>query len=727
MEGQSILSDKLSFIENRTKFKAGNNVGSGKLITAANQHGLFYIGFEDKTIKAVKIEDIVEPNNSSSQVINIDRYTFSANLSFKPYLLSVARHGYSSILLVAGKNDQLNCPSIEFFDLDSQASIGRVDLSEFSNSTILDYAWQPVYYESIVAICLSSGHLLIVAVDKKEKRVGVVYKEQKSCLTCCWSPKGKNLAIGMTNGQVRRLEIGQLTQGSTTFSFKDVDKSVISFTHLTPDYQARKLRWINKKYLMCAHARPTDPTAVFSIFTIKPTEPCRYFTNVCVDTISPDKLTNYNVDLLNLSGVVICTSNASGDVSVIGVAGAEQFKKNDIADWNMITIDAEGARIELPLDSDNCETYSRGVVITFAKKFGNNPVLVFYTNDGLICSYVAAHSEQILKLPEVQKLENCPITVPKPSVTFADQRSQPFVSAFGGAARSPAQNHESGALNLGLSMGLALNQPFQQQQAPLSFASVANSVAPTEKSLPPVEKPADNMNTPIKSTVSQTVEINFHDFSKEIATIKQGIEFNETFLSVLDEINHLRTQFDEIQDIHKTHKEVLDAVREDIEALDIGMLENLYLIEYIKSRGKGGARKKSLDPMTLKKVETIKHKSKLIAEKLKDLNNHVDVSWEDFCRRRTATANKTDRRLNSLDMIYKTLATNQKIINFLKKKSAHLPVTPATPKSLESQCSVARRDLDPARMRALKEFLASRNTVPVRRPETVKQTSRSRI
>lgn len=186
-------------------------------------------------------------------------------------------------------------------------------------------------------------------------------------------------------------------------------------------------------------------------------------------------------------------------------------------------------------------------------------------------------------------------------------------------------------------------------------------------------------------------------------------------MSLFEELNHLRDRFDEAFDLHKAHREALDAVKDDIDNLDLEVLETFYLIEYVKSRLSCDIKKKSLDPITLKKMNETKVKLKHIEAKLEELNDHVDVAWEEFVRRRS---NK-ERRVSSIDTIYKALATNQKVITLLKRKVEIEPERHVGMTCNADKNPVIRPKIeDHSRF---KEFLASRGVVPVRKPIRLNQ------
>lgn len=854
MEGQTLPSNKLKFFESKRKLKVTQNVIDSrcqKMIASANNNGLLVIGCEDQTIKGIRTDQLLDFNQSKgqSEIVNVDQFVFIHQLSFRPTLLTVARYGYSSILLVAGVQ---NYPVIEVYDLDLQNPVGKLELNEFAGAEIVDYAWHPNYFDSIVALCSSKGHLIVVGINKKDRGVVMVYKNaQYGALTCCWSPKGKNLAVGMINGCIFRLEP---IIGRNSFTFKEVDKSKLIFSHpkISPDHQVVKLRWVNKTFLLSVHAKLNNPNGsdtIYSIITVKPSKPYLYWTNICFEN---QVMSNYVVHLANFTNSVICATSAASEAAVIGVLGLKETTTNELNDWNSLIIDEEGARIELPLDANNRETFPRGLTTAFIKNTSfqevvNRPILIFLTSDGLICPYAAIHSEDILKLPEFQPSQTFEIDVPiqsstltgsafggSPSfakgptlggpATFSSGLSlgslstggfssggfgaapsfqnslaglqsniQNAASSFGGA---PTFQNSFQNLAGGFSSSLSGNfQPINLSTAtPVSFPQKSEPVKidppklepsklepsklePTKfeptKSEPAKLEPAkfeqakieptkpepsrleltkteparlaltktepasleltkteparleptrteptklDSIKdgTKVQSISDAESGINFEDllkFPQEICEIKKKLDFNEAYLTIFDELNHLRDRLDEVHDIHSSHQEALYAVKEDIHALDLEMLETLYLIEYIKTHR---SKKKSIDPITLKKLEKMKMQLKQIEQKLEELNDHVDVAWEDFVRRKNALENK-GKRINSLDVIYRTLVTNQKVINVLKKKVV-VPTQSITAPKRPNQAfafSIQRKEVDHSKF---KEILALRNVVPVRRP-----------
>lgn len=759
MEGQSIVTSKYRFTESKVKIVTGENVTNPntKLVSAANNHGLIIVGCEStKSIKAIPMLQLFDFSKSHGigQMKHLSEVAFEIQLSFHPTIVTVAKYGFSSVALAIGYNET-NTPQAAYIDLDTRSLVKDLELNNLKDSTVIDYAWHPNHPNYIVAICTDKGNLAALAFDTIEKNLSLVYNcSDYRCLTCCWSPKGKNLAIGMENGQVMRLE-PVIT--ATSYSFKQVERSAVtlSYERLTSQHRIIKLRWINRYLLFGIHARPgNSPDTVYSMITFKPAKPFRHWTNICFEN-QPSG--GYCVYLANLSNAVICSPCTSSEAAIIGLDGAKEASTSELNDWNGLIIDEEGARIDLPLDSSNTETYSRGLTLASHQTLAN-PVLVFYTNAGLICSYSAEHSENILKFPECpplaqEQLQVKAASILTPSAVPRVLQSERKEVQFNEASLNLSKSAETAMFRLGLTKETTANNPggwnssiFDGKSSRINLPLNTSNIETQSKSLtlsanqtltnpmlsfnasnaqarPSGPERPENLVKPPENLAAvreeqqireATIKMS-NEMPNKIQSIKKEVQFNEVFLSMLEDIHYLRENIIELQDLHKLHREALGVFREEIDALDIGVLEDLYLIEYIKSRVKGNCRKKSIDPVTSKKVEQIKLKTKLLADKIKELDLNVEVSWEDFLRR---SKNRNPMRLTSLDIVYKTLATNQKIINVLKKKLANQVSPEAVKQKLSNEkfhsSSPNKCQADSAKMKAFRGFLATRCTVPVR-------------
>lgn len=705
MEGQSNINNKLKFKELK-KIKTPQIGLVHKAIAAANSHNLIFICSDGNTVKAISNQILDDGFSDSGKDLQ---------LSFRPTLLTVARYGYSSTLLVTGQNDTQNCPAVEAFDIDNLQSIGRLNLIELGNAEIVDYAWNPNYYESIVTLCTNRGHLVVVAIDRQIKGLSMVYNDPKyGALTCCWSPKGKNLAIGMQNGKILRLEPVITTSG---FTFKEVANSVISLASpkITPEHQVVRLRWLNKTFLLSVHAKyrnPNGPDTIYSVITVKPSKPFLYWSNVCFEN---QIQSNYTVHLANLTNAVVCSSNASSEATVIGVNGSKEAKSNELKDWNSIIIDEEGARIELPLDANNRETYPLGMTTAYLTKF-EHPILLFYSSDGHICSYVAIHSEGILKLPEFQQPLDCPIRVqaqPQQQPLNIPVRVPNQQQSLDSVLRAPTLRPLDAVLRASTLQPLDSTSRIPANQQPLDAAVRPQSQQPQ---IPAVQiQPQQPLVNSVRVQTISHIQIPPPTLSKDIKSIRDVIEFNQQYLTLFEEVNQLRDKFDEVSDMHTSYKEVRQLITQDISSLDLGMLENLYLVSHIRSVLKNKHSPRPIDPVLRDKYEKLKSKTRAISEQISNLNDQVDSSWENSRRN-----NNKKHRISSLETIYQTLATNHKIISLLKMKASNLKknVLEESP-AVEMKYEIRIRE-PYSKQQIFRELLASRNTVPVRRAVTNK-------
>lgn len=426
MEGTSVTTDKLVFVEEPVKYKLTNGENrypNDRLIAVANNHRLIFVSLPDKLV-AIDFPNI--SNGGQSQVQEINSYKFAFQLDHSPTLLSVAYNGDGSHLLVCGV--QANTPVIEVFDLNSNTSMGKVKLSQCPNVGIEDEAWHPDRNNPIVALTTGSGHLLVLAINDKNKTISIVYDAQCEAMTCCWSPKGKNLAVGLYNGQIFRLEP---VMTASSFTFKDVANSTLTLVGnmITPEHSVVRLRWINRTYLMAVHAKLNKSTfdTVHTLLTAKPGQPHKSWQNILMETKQVDK---YYAYMENLGNAVICMSNASSEAAVIGLPDKRAVNSNqDLSEWQLLLIDREGARLDLPLDENNCETLPLG--LTLAEIEGRH-VLVIYMSDGKMCMYSLRHSEDILFRPSAKK-EGANKVVTSAAAP-AQQQQQQTMSSFSSMA-----------------------------------------------------------------------------------------------------------------------------------------------------------------------------------------------------------------------------------------------------------------------------------------------------
>lgn len=185
--------------------------------------------------------------------------------------------------------------------------------------------------------------------------------------------------------------------------------------------------------------------------------------------------------------------------------------------------------------------------------------------------------------------------------------------------------------------------------------------------------------------------------------------------SDLSSANILRQKFDELIQKHENYSALLQSICTEIESIHISTLEALYLVEYVKTRHNNSMKKESIEPSTLKTINTLEANLKTIERSLKDLNLKVDLEWDEYTKRKRYTKEPTQRKksLNSLELIYKTLVMNQKIINVYKQK-----VNVKTKKDIEYDSRNSNKSLNISQKNfsTFRDYLETRTTVPIRKP-----------
>lgn len=171
-------------------------------------------------------------------------------------------------------------------------------------------------------------------------------------------------------------------------------------------------------------------------------------------------------------------------------------------------------------------------------------------------------------------------------------------------------------------------------------------------------------------------------------------------LSVFTQANKLRLQLDEILSIYEINKKILDLASKDIEEMKQKMLECLYLIEFIKTH-QNERNQKTYDPVTKRKIDSLNKKINELLPHLKNLNLQVDIEYKELKIHKQT-------RLPTLQVIFKNLATQQKILNVLKEKINSFGPRRKIITSVEKK---NYHPVDMAKVKRFRDFLEARASI----------------
>ncbi|XP_018325746.1 nuclear pore complex protein Nup214 isoform X2 [Agrilus planipennis] len=343
------------------------------LVAAASRYGLIFFGSNDAYFEVIQLKTIEGASLKDGENKNYERRTVF--LPSHPHFLSVNCDN-TKLAVVVKKDD---CPVCLFYDVCSFVKndilvVNEVRLSASPNVSITDVSWNPAI-PGIFSACKNDGTLGVY----EFKETGIEIKELPSDAhaTCmCWSPKGKQIAIGD--------QMGKITQ------YKPDLKAarIIEAPNLNCVHTVVSLQWISNFQFMAMY-KPVEPDSqsLLMVVDAPKAEPISYtnYEDICYSngTTRPSQFYMIHISQWN---VVMVSSSNSMEIGVMG------FEKNHWIQWLL----DDSSRAELPLSSNRQDTLPVGMVLDTGSTepviFGENtlppaPYLFLMSHHGLVVCF----------------------------------------------------------------------------------------------------------------------------------------------------------------------------------------------------------------------------------------------------------------------------------------------------------------------------------------------------
>ncbi|XP_073965805.1 uncharacterized protein [Choristoneura fumiferana] len=662
------------------------------LVASVSKYGIVFIGLPDGNLAVYYLKQLIDKEcDPQHMLVQLQENPTHISVSCDQELLAVTGGQLLVVYKVVDFQNQNVSPALSV----------KCDVNP--STFVSDLKWNPCIPDTI-AIAFYDGTLTVL-----QASTGQVKKVQSKARCICWSPKGKQLVVGNSDG--------------TLYQYKP-DLSPMKSVPAPNIFQgspveALAIHWISTYQFAVVYRNAADNSrpAVTIVNTPKAGQPtCLNYEDICY-SMGSNRPWYYYLHGVAQWNIILCSSSNSMEMATLGTA--------DGANW-LQWCQPDEARPELPLTDKKQENYPVGICFDTAAihqlPWGENeklppmPMLHVVSQTGLLTIFnvinlnrqspLITAQPQMLTLPagamvsaEVEPVSNPP-AAPALAAALQAKPAQPLLPT-----PQPAQ-----AVSAPAQFGLTTNtasKPFSapQPQNQPAFTTIAAPQPQANEPKPPETKPAVVVPTPTPAPQpqaqpkpaptpqkDQTQELNAalkaeqelvnkQKANQELKSmlIREVNEFQMELYKFVTKTRQAQIQFHRELQAISPNSELqnldADAIKKDCSLEDLRNAIITLKLDLVRacavvaearthSDAKDLDQWTQADPLTTKRVASVKKLAYYVQSQLEQAHRALDYKWNQQAELDMKLKKPGHRMIRPiLDDVYQPLVRQQEILS----------------------------------------------------------------